>query len=335
MFNKLYEKVVNYIKNEYKFILFLVLLIFVGLYRLPYNIYTGGGILNVADKLEIEGEYHEKGSFNMAYVRSVKATIPVYLLSYLFNWERESIENAKIDENDNPKDIWKREQIYLDEANSNAIICAYNKAGEYIKINKELLKILYIDKDSDTSLKTGDVIKSIDGIELKSFDEIKDILQKHQVEDKITVKYLRDDNEETGYIKVREIDGTKKAGIYLVKTYEYDVKRKAKLSFKNSEGGSSGGFMLSLAIYNRLIEEDLTKGRKIVGTGTIDEKGNVGEIGGVKYKIIGANSGKADVFFVPEGNYDEAIKYKNEKGYSINIVKVKTLDEAIEYLRRN
>ena len=50
---------------------------------------------------------------------------------------------------------------------------------------------------------------------------------------------------------------------------------------------------------------------------------------------MGANSGNADVFFVPEENYDEAVKFKEEKGYKLNIVKVKTLDEAIEYLRRN
>ena len=93
--------------------------------------------------------------------------------------------------------------------------------------------------------------------------------------------------------------------------------------------------MISLAIYNRLVDEDLTKGRKIAGTGTIDKNGNVGEIGGVKYKVMGANSGKADVFFVPEANYKEAMKFKQEKGYNLNIVMVKTLDDAIDYLRRN
>ncbi len=335
MFTKIYEKVFRFIKSEYKFIIFLILLITIGLYRLPYNIYTGGGILDIADKLEIENEYHEKGSFNMAYVQSVKATIPVYLLSYVFNWERESIESVKLDENDNAKDMWRREQIYLDEANNSAIISAYNKAGEEIKISKELLQVLYIDKDSDTSMQTGDTIISVDGLVINSFDELKKTLVNYQVGDKLIVKYLRNEKEEEGYIVVREIEGEKKVGLYLVKTYEYEVNRKIKLDFDSSEGGPSGGLMLSLAIYNRLIPEDLTKGRKIAGTGTIDENGNVGEIGGVKYKVIGANSGDADVFFVPEANYEEAIKFRDEKGYDLNIVKVKTLDEAVEYLRRN
>lgn len=335
MFIKIYEKLVNFIKEEYKFLIVLALIIIIGLYRLPYNIYNGGGILNIAHRLEIENEYHEKGSFNMAYVKSIKATIPVYLLSYIFNWERESIDSVKLDENDNQKDMWKREQIYLNEANNSAVISAYNKAGEYINIRKEMLEVLYIDKDSNTSLNIGDVVISIDGVKLNSFQEIADVLAKHKIGDKIEVEYLRNGIKEKGYIVVREIDGEKKAGIYLIKMFEYDVNRKIKLDFNSSEGGPSGGFMLSLAIYNRLIPEDLTKGRKIAGTGTIDKDGNVGVIGGVKYKVMGANSGRADIFFVPEGNYEEAIKFKEEKGYSLNIVKVNTLTDAIEYLRRN
>lgn len=335
MFNKVYEKVVNYIKKEYKFIIFLALIMFIGLYRLPFNIYSGGGIIDIADRIEIENEYHEEGSFNMAYVKSVRATIPVYLLSYVFNWERESIDSIKLDENDNQTDIWKREQIYLDEANNNAVICAYNKASEYIKINEDVLQVLYIDKDSDTNLKTGDIIKSIDDIDIHSFEDIKLVLDKYNVGDKINVKYLRDKKEKDGYAVVREIDGEKKVGIYLAKKYEYDVNRKIKIDFSSKEGGPSGGFMLSLAIYNRLIPEDLTKGRIIVGTGTIDANGNVGSIGGVKYKVMGANSGKANIFFVPKENYEEAIQFRNEKGYDLNIIGIATLDDAIEYLRRN
>lgn len=335
MFIKIYERVVDYIKNQYKFLLVLVIIIFLGLFRLPYNIYSGGGIIDIAKRIEIENEYHEEGSFNMAYVKSVRATIPVYLLSYIFDWERESIDSIKLDENDNLANIWKREKIYLEEANNSAIISAFNAAGEYIKINKELLQVLHVDIDSDTSLKIGDTILNIDGIELNSFEEIKEILKKHIVGDRVAVKYLRDGKEESGYFITREIDGEKKAGIYLVKMYEYDVNRKINLDFSDKEGGPSGGFMLSLAIYNRLVPEDITKGRKIVGTGTIDSSGNVGAIGGVKYKIIGANSGKADIFFVPEENYEEAISYRNKKGYDLNIVKVKTLKDAIEYLRRN
>ena len=333
MFVKIYDKVINYIKEEYKFLIVIFLILFFGLFRLPYNLYMGGGLIDIADRISIQNEYKEEGSFNMTYVKSSSATIPTYLLSYIFNWERESINDIKLDENDNQKDIWKRDTIYLKEANDNAIISAYTKAGEKVNIKREVLEVLYIDKNSESDLKVGDVILEIDGIKINSFDELKKNINNYNVGDKVNVKILRNDKENYAYFIVREMDNEKKAGLYLVKLYEYDLSKKIDLDFSSSEGGPSGGFMLSLAIYNRLIPEDLTKGRKIAGTGTIDKNGNVGEIGGIKYKVIGAYHGHADIFFVPYENYEEAIKINNENKYNLNIVKIKTLDDAINYLR--
>ena len=92
--------------------------------------------------------------------------------------------------------------------------------------------------------------------------------------------------------------------------------------------------MLTLAIYSHLNQIDLTDGKTIVGTGTIDINGNVGEISGIKYKLIGAVNKHADIFLVPEGeNYEEAKKVKKEKGYDIDLVPVETFDEALKYLK--
>ena len=125
-------------------------------------------------------------------------------------------------------------------------------------------------------------------------------------------------------------------GIMISNISELETNPKIELKFNSSESGSSGGLMMTLAIYNYLIDDDITKGRKIVGTGTIDELGNVGSIGGVKYKLAGAVKEKADLFLVPFGeNYEEAKKEKEEKNYDIKIVAVKTLDEAISYLEKN
>jgi PDZ domain-containing protein len=79
---------------------------------------------------------------------------------------------------------------------------------------------------------------------------------------------------------------------------------------------------------------DLTKGLKIAGTGTIDDDGNVGEIGGVKYKLAGAVKEKADIFLVPnDTNYEEALEEQKKHNYNIKIVGISTLKEAIEYLK--
>ena len=101
---------------------------------------------------------------------------------------------------------------------------------------------------------------------------------------------------------------------------------------KDSEAGSSGGLMLSLEIYDKLTSKDLSHGKKVMGTGTIDEDGNVGAIGGVKYKMLGAQKDGADIFFVPKENYDEAKKVYKKNNLSFELVMVETFDEAINYL---
>ena len=91
---------------------------------------------------------------------------------------------------------------------------------------------------------------------------------------------------------------------------------------------------MALSIYDYLTEKDITNNLNIVGTGTIDEEGNVGEIGGVKYKIKAAAKNKADVFFVPKGNYEEAINVKNANNLDIKIISISNITEAINYLMR-
>ena len=76
----------------------------------------------------------------------------------------------------------------------------------------------------------------------------------------------------------------------------------------------------------------ITKGKIIAGTGTIDDVGNIGVIGGVKYKLMGAVKNDADVFLVPSGNYEEAMEVKKEKGYNIDIVSVENFSDAVAYL---
>ena len=120
----------------------------------------------------------------------------------------------------------------------------------------------------------------------------------------------------------------------MTKTSDIKTTPKIELEFKKSESGPSGGLVLALSIYNSLVSEDITQGRKIVGTGTIDVNGNVGSIGGVEYKIKGAVKEKADIFLVPAGeNYEEAQKVIEENNYKIKLIPVTTFNDALEKLK--
>jgi PDZ domain-containing secreted protein len=93
--------------------------------------------------------------------------------------------------------------------------------------------------------------------------------------------------------------------------------------------GPSGGLMLALAFASLLGGGDLTGGRVVAGTGTIDHNGDVGEIGYASYKVKGAVAAGATVFFVPAGNWTDAAKAATP---GVQVVAVSTFTEALIWL---
>ena len=333
MINKLYVKIKKNIQENYKEYLLYIIIFVIATIHIPYYIYTGGGTINLKDRIELDGEIN--GSYNLAYVKQMRATIPTYLLSYIIStWDLESIDDIKIDKDENINDLQIRDKLYLEEANNNAIINAYRLANKKIEIKSANYKVIYIHKDSDTNIQVGDTLISVNGVLIKNNKEYKEYLKTKNIGEKLDIKVNRDGKEITCYAYLKEIEKEKIIGLYLVNVYDYEVEPEISLKFNKNESGPSGGFMLSLAIYDRLVDTDLSKGRKIVGTGTIDESGNVGEIGGVKYKLMGAEKEGADIFFVPKENYDEAIKIKKQYHYKTEVISVETLQEAIEFLEK-
>jgi len=329
MFNKFYVKTKNIVKENYKNILILAFIFVLFTFPLPYYIETPGGILDVSTRVEIENPNEVKGSFNLAYVTEIKVTLPTLVYSF-FKSDWDVLKKEEVLENKTVEQIEYRNHLLLDEANSNATIVGFNKANEYVDVTNRKVYVIHIDKNANTDLQIGDEIIAVNGNKINGKDLLFSIIDSKAEKFDFTV--INDGKEYTRYGYKSTIDGKVLIGIVISETKQVDTNLDVKFNFKKSESGPSGGFMMALSIYNYLIEEDITKGLKIVGTGTIDEDGNVGSIGGVKYKLKAAYKEKADIFFVPFDNYDEALKFKNEEDLDINLVSVKTIDDAINYL---
>ncbi len=333
MIKQVFQKAKQIVKENSKgFILFFVLLI-VLTFEFPYYIETPGGTIDISSRIEVENGYNAKGSFHLAYVSELKATIPTLLISKLKkDWDIIKKEEVVM-ENENTKDVYFRDHLQLEEANQNAIIVSFGKAGKQVQIKSTQLYITYIDPLADTNLKVGDEIIKVNGISISSKSELNPIIQTHEIGDTIFFTVIRNQHEIEVSAKVIAYEDKKMVGLMITEKHEIETEPQIKFHFKSSESGPSGGLMMTLAIYNQLVKEDITKGKKIVGTGTIDVDGTVGEIAGVKYKLKGAEKAKADLFFVPNGkNYEEAVQLKNDLDYEIEIVGVSTFDEALEYL---
>ena len=330
MFNKTYDKIKEFIKFNLKGLIVLAVIMFLCFYKLPYVIYTPGGSINLNDRIKIIDEENISGSYYMNYVSVMKANIPTIIFSlFVPNWDIYNEEDVTdLDYNT----LFKIEQIDLKNSIYYASLNAYRKAGKTIDISSEKSYITLVSEESKTNLKVLDEIISIDGNKFTRLSEFQEYISSLNFDDKVTFIVKENDKEVEKYAYVINLEGEKKVGISIVTEYEFESDPKLKMKTKASEAGSSGGLMLSLEIYDKLTDKDLSHGKKVMGTGTIDEDGNVGAIGGVKYKMLGAQKDGADIFFVPKGNYDEAKKVYKKNNLTFDLVMVETFDEAINYL---
>ena len=332
MFSKIYDKIKLFILENIKFLICLVILIFVFTFEFPYVVYTPGGLVNLNDRINVENGYNKDGSLNMSYVSMRKGTIPSILLSYVIpNWDLKKSEDVTVSD-ESIDELLKLEKIYMTSSINNATILAYSKAGKKVNITKSINNVTFIADFAKTDIKIQDEFLKADDKTIESIDDLKGIVNNKNVGDKINIIVKRNNKEKNCYAYVVNNGGEKKIGIGFLTTYEYETSPEIKVKTKASESGSSGGLMLTLAIYNDIVKEDLTKGRKIVGTGTISLDGTVGAIDGVKYKMLGAAKKNADIFLCPEENYEEALKVKNEFGLKLTLKSVKNFDEAVDYL---
>lgn len=334
MIKKLLKYLKNDLKNNYKTYIVFILILSTFFIKLDYNIYSPGGLINLNDRIETNNKYTEEGSFNLTYVTARSGIIPNILLSYIIpSWDLVPTSDVKVDD-ESMKEVNLRNRIYLEETSYNAIIAAYKEAGKPYTVDSTDLKVTYIIDKDNNNLEVGDTIKEINGVKIDSYETLKQEKDKYKENDKLNIKVLRNNKEKECYaILKKDKNNNLTIGIYLATLKNVSTLEEVKYVFKNNESGSSRGLMCALEIYNRITDYDITKGDIIAGTGSIDENGIVGDIDGVKYKLKGAVKNKAKVFIVPSGNYDEALKLKEENNYDIELIKADSLHNVIENLK--
>ncbi|MEX5716858.1 YlbL family protein [Geodermatophilus maliterrae] len=94
-------------------------------------------------------------------------------------------------------------------------------------------------------------------------------------------------------------------------------------------GGPSAGLMLTLGILDLVGDTDLTEGAVVAGSGTIDEDGTVGPIGGIQLKMVAAAEIGAELFLVPADNCADALAAPRS---GLTLARVADLDDALAAL---
>ena len=331
------ERLVEFFKNPKEVISFFlpIVITLCLLIPVPYYIKLGGGTIVLGDKISINGEKKKSGSLEALYVKEAKGMVFTYLLSYIVpSIDREKVNDVVLNNEDEDSYNY-REKLYFTSSLDAAVKVAFEKAGKDVKISSSKFLVIYIDKDSKTSLDIGDEIVAVNGNKIKSYDDIAKYISECSNKNSVPITVMRNGKEVSTNNKLMDIDGEKKLGIVISNEIKYTSDPKVEFDFNGHQAGPSGGLMIALTIYNKLSSDDITHGKKVVGTGTIDVYGNVGEIGGIKYKLMAASKKNADIVFVPEANYKEAKKIMDKEKYSFSLVKVSTFDDALSYLNNS
>lgn len=336
MIKNIKDGIYDLVIYDFKYLMSLFLVVIICMYPLNYYIVIGGGISDIKSRVTVDNGYESSGSFNISFVKESEGTLLTYGLSKLIpSWEAEPVGDYTYNDVESVKDVTFRNNLSLKEANSNATYVAYTKANKKIELVSSKYYVITKEYSFDEcNLNVGDEILELDGNSIDGFD-YRSYINSLNEGDYVNVKVIRDDKEEVIKTKVYRNSDRLILGIYINVLNSYKTDPKVKIEFKNNESGSSGGLMTTLSIYNQLVKEDITKGLTIAGTGTIDEDGNVGEIGGVEHKVLGAVAGGADIFLVPkENNYEQVMKAVKKNKLKIKVIPVSTFDETLEVLSK-
>jgi len=344
-------ELIRHYKNQILLLLLPYLLVmFLLIYPADLYVYSPGGLSEVERLVQVD--YNEdkvtEGTISSTYIMNIdRPTFYMFILGYLNPFSDIGILTGSNLTYSNEE---KNQIDYLDKAVSvdSAIIVAYQeaqKANPEIQIEVHLVtlvygKATYLDHYNEISF--GDQFMYLEG----DFDTEVTLYQQIALytllSNEYTFHFMKEDGSEYSVVLSKD-ETTHLFGITLKNYYLVDE----ELTFPNytvvdsNIGGPSGGLLQALAIYNMLVEEDITHGLKIAGTGTINADGSVGYIGGVKQKIATAYLNHVDVFFVPYlsdnysyDNYLEALAACEELGIDPEgwIVPVASFSDAIDYL---
>ncbi|MGY0230554.1 YlbL family protein [Longispora urticae] len=301
--------------------------------KVPYVALGPGPTVNTlgqykdATIITIEGRdsYQPKGQLRLVTV-SVSPEISLLdAVYYWFDTDTAVVPRELVYPPDkSQKQVDNENAQQFQRSQSSAETAALRKLGYEVKIS---IKEVTAGKPADGKLKPGDIVTTVDGTTISGVPDISALIKAKPVGTTFVFEYTRDGVK--GSVPIASAaneKGEPAIGVSLEPIQPHPFKIDVKLG---DIGGPSAGLMFTLGILAKLDATDLTGGIVIAGTGTMDDNGNVGPIGGIAQKLVGAKRDGAKFFLTPADNCAEAVKNAVP---GLPLAKVKTLDDALAAL---
>lgn len=202
------------------------------------------------------------------------------------------------------EEIEEMNAALMQGSQKNSIAVGIRSVGEKVP-QENLVAQIAKGKPASGTLETEDVITSVDGTRTERVSDIVEAISDREVGDEVRLGIRRDGDPRTITLTTVDI-GDDRAGIGIAIEPRYDYPYEVRID-AGTVGGPSAGLMFALAVHDRLTPGPMTKGESIAGTGTIDDSGTVGPIGGIEQKLVGAREADADWFLAPEGNCTDVV----------------------------
>lgn len=339
-------------KHYISLVIIFAIAFFVNFYPLNYYVMKPGNAYDIHDFLTVKGaDEDDEGSFSLMTVAVGKATPLTYAVAKLNKYHEILKLEAIRQEDEDDKEYQVRQLKLMSDAQFNALYVAFSKANLPYTITYKGVYVLNVLENSSATdvLMAADVVTEVDGQKIERQTDLLKYLEKKKLNDEVEIVVNRDGQLLTKSLQLKEIPGTDgRIGLGITFAESKTIKTEPKVTTDTDDiGGPSAGLMMTLEILNQLLDEDLTKGYTIAGTGEMLEDGAVGRIGGIEKKIVAADKAGMEIFFAPddeiteamlennpsiETNYEVAVKTAKEIGTKMKIVPVKTIDDALAYL---
>lgn len=310
----------------------------------PYVIERPGPTFDVLGDVEVDGEtlplisipteetFPTDGSLRMTTVTLTgnPEQLPSWI-EVLGAWFDRSVAVLPVDEVFAPgttvEQTTEQSRIEMENSQEEAIAAALGELE--VDVDGQVLVAEVVEGSPvEGILERGDVIVSFAGEEFEDVSGLREAINDSGAGVAAPIVYERDGEQLTAEVTPILAEDGETAVLSIYVSSDYDFPFTVEIELQNV-GGPSAGMMFALGIIDKLVDESITGGEDIAGTGTITADGEVGPIGGIRQKLYGAQRAGADWFLAPESNCDEVVGHEPE---GLTVISVSTLDDALDAL---
>lgn len=301
-----------------------------GWVRLPYYSLGPGPARDVLTLIEIDGAptYGSSGKLVLTTVRFTQVTALGGLVAWLDPEQAVVEEDVLYPPGLTEDEEERRAASEMDQSKIDAAFVVLSRLTSYPDEHGRGALIEQVGEGcpADRLLFPGDVIIRIDEEVVDSSAEASKLIGAVPPGQPIELRVRADGQVRDVRVERGRCPGIREPliGISTVEPFPIEI------SFESDDvGGPSAGLMWALGLYDLLTPGDLTEGRTIAGTGTIDREGKVGPIGGILDKVVAARESGADILLVPADNLREV---RDVDRGAMRVVPVGTFDDALAAL---